>query len=33
MLNAFTIDVEDYDHVSAFAVVAPMADWDRPSPQ
>jgi polysaccharide deacetylase family protein (PEP-CTERM system associated) len=29
MFNAFTIDVEDYYHVSAFEAVAPMADWDR----
>jgi polysaccharide deacetylase family protein (PEP-CTERM system associated) len=29
MLNALTIDVEDYYHVSAFEAVAPMADWDR----
>jgi polysaccharide deacetylase family protein (PEP-CTERM system associated) len=29
MLNALTIDVEDYYHVSAFEAVVPVADWDR----
>ena len=29
MLNALTIDVEDYYHVSAFEAVVPMADWER----
>jgi polysaccharide deacetylase family protein (PEP-CTERM system associated) len=29
MLNAFTIDVEDYYHVSAFEAVVPQATWDR----
>jgi polysaccharide deacetylase family protein (PEP-CTERM system associated) len=29
MLNAFTIDVEDYYHVSAFEAVVPLVDWDR----
>jgi polysaccharide deacetylase family protein (PEP-CTERM system associated) len=29
MLNALTIDVEDYYHVSAFESVVPVADWDR----
>lgn len=29
MLNAFTIDVEDYFHVSAFADRIPVRDWDR----
>lgn len=29
MLNAFTIDVEDYFHVSAFAERIPIRDWDR----
>ena len=29
MLNALTIDVEDYYHVSAFEPVARFEDWDR----
>ena len=29
MLNALTIDVEDYYHVSAFEAVVPFADWER----
>jgi polysaccharide deacetylase family protein (PEP-CTERM system associated) len=29
MLNALTIDVEDYYHVSAFEAVVPLADWER----
>jgi polysaccharide deacetylase family protein (PEP-CTERM system associated) len=29
MLNALTIDVEDYYHVSAFEAVVPLADWGR----
>jgi polysaccharide deacetylase family protein (PEP-CTERM system associated) len=29
MLNALTIDVEDYYHVSAFEAVVPVADWER----
>jgi polysaccharide deacetylase family protein (PEP-CTERM system associated) len=29
MLNALTIDVEDYYHVSAFEAVVRVADWDR----
>lgn len=29
MLNALTIDVEDYYHVSAFETVVRVADWDR----
>jgi len=29
MLNALTIDVEDYYHVSAFESVIPDGDWDR----
>lgn len=29
MLNAMTVDVEDYFHVSAFADVVQRADWDR----
>jgi polysaccharide deacetylase family protein (PEP-CTERM system associated) len=29
MLNALTIDVEDYYHVSAFEPVISMTDWDR----
>lgn len=29
MLNALTIDVEDYYHVSAFESVARFEDWDR----
>jgi peptidoglycan/xylan/chitin deacetylase (PgdA/CDA1 family) len=29
MLNALTIDVEDYYHVSAFEAVVSLADWDR----
>lgn len=29
MLNAFTIDVEDYFHVSAFADRIAVRDWDR----
>jgi hypothetical protein len=30
MLNALTIDVEDYYHVSAFEAVVPFADWGYP---
>jgi polysaccharide deacetylase family protein (PEP-CTERM system associated) len=33
MLNAFTIDVEDYFHVSAFAERIPARDWDHFSPR
>src|SRR3989442_15255270 len=29
MLNALTIDVEDYYQVSAFESVVPLADWER----
>jgi len=29
LLNAMTVDVEDYIHVSAFARVVRMEDWDR----
>lgn len=29
VLNAFTVDVEDYYHVSAFADRIPVSDWDR----
>jgi len=29
MLNALTIDVEDYYHVSAFESVIPYRDWER----
>lgn len=29
MLNALTVDVEDYYHVSAFESVIPFKDWDR----
>jgi polysaccharide deacetylase family protein (PEP-CTERM system associated) len=29
MLNALTIDVEDYYHVAAFASVISVEDWDR----
>jgi polysaccharide deacetylase family protein (PEP-CTERM system associated) len=29
MLNALTIDVEDYYHVSAFEAVVPFADWEH----
>jgi polysaccharide deacetylase family protein (PEP-CTERM system associated) len=29
MLNALTIDVEDYYHVSAFEAVVRFADWER----
>ena len=29
MLNALTIDVEDYYQVSAFESIVPLADWDR----
>jgi polysaccharide deacetylase family protein (PEP-CTERM system associated) len=29
MLNALTIDVEDYYHVTAFESLAPVADWER----
>ncbi len=29
MLNALTIDVEDYYHVSAFESVVRFEDWDR----
>ena len=29
VVNAMTIDVEDYFHVSAFDGVVPRADWDR----
>ena len=28
-VNAMTVDVEDYFHVSAFDGVLPRADWDR----
>lgn len=28
ILNALTVDVEDYFHVTAFAGVIPVADWD-----
>jgi len=29
MLNALTIDVEDYYHVSAFEAVVPFTDWEH----
>jgi polysaccharide deacetylase family protein (PEP-CTERM system associated) len=29
MLNALTIDVEDYYHVTGFESIIPRADWDR----
>jgi len=29
MLNAFTIDVEDYFQVAAFAKTIPVGDWDK----
>jgi len=29
MLNALTIDIEDYYHVSAFEAIVPFADWER----
>lgn len=29
MLNAMTVDVEDYFHVSAFSTIAPSTSWDR----
>jgi len=29
MINALTIDVEDYYHVSAFAGVIPYSDWNK----
>src|SRR5215475_3879527 len=29
MLNALTIDIEDYYHVSAFEAVVPFTDWER----
>ena len=29
MLNALTIDVEDYYQVSAFESIVPLADWER----
>ena len=29
MLNALTVDVEDYYHVSAFESVIRFEDWDR----
>lgn len=29
LLNALTVDVEDYYHVAAFEGVVPRADWDR----
>lgn len=33
MLNALTVDVEDYFHVSAFADKIPVRDWDLFSPR
>ena len=33
ILNALTIDVEDYFHVSAFEKCVPVTDWDRYPPR